>query len=193
MIYNIDTIPYKLFLRIAETNDLQLLVVGSESIENEILEDIWKEMYEYHLENSETSETKKIFKISKEIEYLESNYKFVLMLCESLKFEYSEDVLGFLKEKGFQISTENTEKYHAGIDKVIRESESYLMKAEEYKAMLPTEKQNEDYNIDDTMALYSAILGFSIGDFNLLTYKTFKSYEKQVNQKIKSINEQKNK
>ncbi len=189
MIYTLETIPYKIFLKIAKTGNLSLLT--DENLNPEELKQIWESMEEEHQKTSETSETKRIFKISKEIEILEAKYQLALMICETLKFDKQKPLIEELKKIGFSVSEESTEKYINDIEKIIRESESFLIKAEELKSMLPKVENDTEFSIDDTMALYSAILGFSIGDFNQVTYTAFRGYEKQVNQKIKSINEQK--
>ena len=75
MIYNsLETIPYKLFLRIVDTNELFLLDTSKNNIEefteNDLihLSEVWQKMYDEHLSKNQTSESKKIFKISKTID-----------------------------------------------------------------------------------------------------------------------------
>lgn len=198
MIYNsLETIPYKLFMRIVDTSELYLLDTSNKSFEefteDELvhLSEIWERMYDEHISKNQTSESKKIFKISKTIDELLVTNKVVIMACASLKFEYDEELIEIIRSYNYKLSTEDTEKYYNDLELIEREANAYVIKAEYYKNMLPEEQDisntTEKYTIDDIMASYSAILGLSIGDFNSITYTTFKGYEKQVNAKINSL------
>jgi hypothetical protein len=194
MIYkNLDTIPYKTFVKIADTGDVSLL---SDTENNtDVLLEIWEQIYNEHLSRNQTKESKKIFKLSKEIDSLITLNKVVLMACECLKFEFDQDLFEMITGFGYKLSISDSKSYYEDITRIEREANAYIIKSEMYKSMLPDEREedNNKYNVDDVMALYSSILGFSIGDFNLVTYNAFYGYEKQVNVKIKSINQQNNK
>lgn len=189
MIYkNLDTIPYKLFIKIAETGNVSLL--SDTVVDIEFLGKIWEDIYEEHTLKNQTTETKKVFKISKEIDGLLTLNKVVLMACECLRFGFDQDLFDMITAFGYQLSLADTQSYHDDIHRIEREANAYVIKAENYKNMLPekVENANSEFNVDDVMALYSAILGFNIGDFNMVTYNAFFGFEKQVNAKIKSIN-----
>ena len=191
MIYkNLDTIPYKLFVKIADTGDVSLLSETEKNID--VLGGIWEQIYDEHLAKNQTTESKKIFKLSKEIDALLTLNKVVLMACECLRFEFDQELFDMIIGFGYQLSIADTESYHGDIQRIEREANAYIIKAENYKNMLPGKKENNnsEFNVDDTMALYSTILGFNIGDFNVVTYNAFYGYEKQVNAKIKSMNQQ---
>ena len=188
MIYkDLDTIPYKLFVKIANTGDVSLLADTETDIE--VLQEIWEQIYDEHLSRNQTTESKKIFKLSKEIDSLLTLNKVVLMACECLRFEFNQQLFDMITGFGYPLSISETESYHADIQRIEREANAYIIKAENYKNMLPEKKENNssDFNADDTMALYCTILGFNIGDFNSVTYNAFYGYEKQVNAKIKSL------
>jgi len=93
---------------------------------------------------------------------------------------------------GYQLSFSGNGSYYEDIERIEREANAYIIKAENYKSMLPEKKgnENQDYNVDDVLASYSAILGFNIGDFNAVTYNAFYGYQKQVNSKIRALNQQ---
>jgi len=186
----LDTIPYKLFVKISETGDIFLLCDTEGDIEE--LEEIWEQIYEEHLSRNQTSESKMIFETSKVIDRLLTLNKVVLMACECLKFGFDQEIFDIIKGSGYLLSISDTKSYYEDIKVIEREANAYIVQAENYKSMLPENKENEnqDYNVDDVMASYSAILGFNIGDFNLVTYNAFFGYEKQVNAKIKAINQQ---
>ena len=198
MIYNsLEIIPYKLFMRIFDSSEFFLLDPSKKSFdeftEDELIHisEIWEIMYDEHISKNQTSESKKIFKISKTIDELLTTNKVVIMACASLKFEYDEDLVGIIRSYGYKLSTDNTEAYYSNLQLIEREANAYVIKSEYYKNMLPEEKEisnsDEKYTIDDVMASYCAILGISIGDFNAITYTAFKGYEKQVNAKINSL------
>jgi len=191
MIYkNLDTIPYKLFVKIADTGDVSLLSENEKNIEE--LQEIWEQIYDEHLSKNQTTESKKTFKLYKEIDSLLILNKVILMACECLRFEFNQELFDMITDFGYQLSITDTELYYGDIKRIEREAEAYVVKAENYKNMLPEKKENNssDFNVDDIMALYCTILGFNIGDFNAVTYNAFYGYEKQVNAKIKSINQQ---
>ncbi|HEX8576979.1 MAG TPA: hypothetical protein VF677_11860 [Flavobacterium sp.] len=183
----LDTIPYKLFVKISETGDISLLSDTEANIE--VLAGIWEQLYEEHLSKNQTTESKKILKLSKEIDSLLTLNKVVLMACECLKFDFDQELFSIIVGLGYQLSVSDNKSYYEDIKLIEREANAYIVQAENYKSMLPEKKgnENQDYNVDDVMASYSAILGFNIGDFNLVTYNAFYGYEKQVNAKIKAL------
>jgi len=186
----LDTIPYKLFVKVSETGDVSLLSETEKDIT--ILAGIWEQLYEEHLSKNQTTESKKVFKISKEIDRLLTLNKVVLMACECLRFGFDEELYNMITGLGYQLSFSGNESYYEDIKLIEREANAYIVQAENYKSMLPESKgnENQDYNVDDVMASYSAILGFNIGDFNRVTYNAFYGYQKQVNAKIKALNKQ---
>jgi hypothetical protein len=190
MIYDsLDIIPYKLFVRIAETGDISLL--NDDEKDNDVLLKLWEKLYDEHLSKNQTSESKKIFKLSKSIDELLALNKVVLMACASLRFEFNQELYDIIIGFGYQLSITNTEIYYSDIERIERESNAYVIKAEFYKQMLPDQKENEksEYGIDDVMASYSLILGFDF-DYNLVTYTKYHALQNQVNAKIKSIQKQ---
>ena len=186
----LDTIPYKLFVKVSETGDVALLSDTEKDIT--ILAGIWEQLYEEHLSKNQTTEFKRAFKLSKEIDALLALNKVVLMACECLKFDFDQELFDIITRFGYQLSFSGNESYYEDIKRIEREANAYIIKAENYKSMLPEKKgnENQDYNVDDVLASYSAILGFNIGDFNAVTYNAFYGYQKQVNAKIKRLNKQ---
>lgn len=185
---NLDTIPYKLFVKISENGDVSLLSDTETDIN--ALTEIWERLSDEHLKKNQTTESKKVFKLSKEIDGLLTLNKVVLMACECLRFEFNQEIYELLTGKGYRLELSNSITYHEQLKQIEREANDYIVKAENYKNMLPEaeeKKESSSYNVDDVMAMYSSILGFSIGDFNYVTYNAFYGYEKQVNAKIKSL------
>lgn len=185
---SLDTIPYKLFVKISQTNDYSLL--SDEETDISVLKSIWEGMYNEHLSSNQTDDSKKVFRISKDVENLLSLNRIVLMACESLRFEFNDDLIVFLKNIGYQFDNEDTETYYDSLGRIEREANAYIIKAENFKDMLPKGVDSESkHNVDDVMASYCVILGFNIGDFNTLTYRAFYGFEKSVTSKIKAMNQ----
>lgn len=192
MIYDsLDTIPYKLFLKIADTGDVSLLSTNGSGTNLNV---IWDKIYNEHISKNQTSESKKVFKLSKNIDELLATNKVIIMACTSLGFDFNQEMYDIIISYGFQLSIENTESYYSDLDRVLREAKSYVIKAEYYKNMLPEKNENEgekeQYNTDNIMASYSAILGYSIGKHNDITHAEYYAHQKSVNAKIDSIKSQ---
>lgn len=83
----LDTIPYKLFLKIAETDNVSLL--SDSEVDIDVLSKIWESLYEEHLENNKSPEAERIFSISKEIEILKLKYNVVILSCAALNIVFS--------------------------------------------------------------------------------------------------------
>lgn len=192
MIYDsLDIIPYKIFLKIEETSNVALL--SDTEVEVEVLTAIWDRLLEEDEKINKTTESKKILNLSKKIDEYITTHKVVVLAVASLRFEYNEDMYTILIEKGYQLSLADTESYDSDLARIEREANAYLIKAEYYQKMLPEPKVSEEakYNIDDVMASYSSILGYSIGKHNEITYSEFYGHEKSVNAKIDSLKNQK--
>jgi hypothetical protein len=58
----LDTIPYKLFVKISETGDVSLLSETEKDME--VLTGIWEQLYDEHLSKNQTTEFKRAFKLS---------------------------------------------------------------------------------------------------------------------------------
>jgi len=185
---SLDIIPYKVFVKIAETNNWKLL---SDTITDEKeLYDIWMKLYDEHLNQESNSEGKRVFRISKEIDSLQVQLKIILMSCEALRFDVYDELVNRLVKYGYQLRCDNNDNYHNDINQIERESNALKIKMKTLQNLLPKADADKKYNVDDVMASYCTILGFHIGDFNTITYTAFFGYEKQANAKVKAIKEQ---
>lgn len=189
----LDTIPYKLFLQIAESGDVSLL--SDTETDTQVLNEIWEKMHNDHLSKNQTTESKKIFKLSKKIDEQLFLNKVMLLACAVMRFEFNQEVFDIITSYGYKLSITDTESYHSDIEKIERESNAYNIKAENYKNMLPEPKEvtGSDYNVDDVMSSYSLILGYNIGKHNEITYSEYYAHQKSVNNKIESLTKQNSK
>lgn len=194
---SLDTIYYKTFLKIASTGDFSLL--SDTETNPEILIPIWEKLFKEHLEYESTPESKKEFRITIDVESLETEYKFVLGTCDCLEFAMDDELIEILRSKRYKLRTDNTENYYYDLSMIKRFAKGLKIKINSLRAQLPKDEekeeshsvQHEKLTIDDVMAGYTMILGYDF-DYNTVTYTKFKAIKRQVNLKIKSISEQNN-
>lgn len=196
-LYNsLDFIPYKLFLRIASTGDFSLLSDTEKDLE--ILSKVWEKLFNEHLEYEITPETKKEFRINKDVEALEMEHQFIIGASECLKFAMDDELIQMLRDKKYQLRTDNTENYYQDIENIKRFAKGLIFRIKALKSQLPKEENEENKSvsvdkstIDDVMASYTNIMGFDF-DYNTITYTKFHAIKKQVHLKIKAITDKNN-
>lgn len=194
--FSLDTIPYKTFLKIAAIGDFSLL----SDTENDltVLELIWEELFKQHQEYESTPESKKEFRINKDVDWLETEYCFVLNACDALAFAYDDELVQELRKKRYQLRTNNTQNYYEDLTSIKRFAKGLRIKINALKSQLPPEEkddkkiiQHESLTIDDVMAGYTMITGYDF-DYNTVSYTKFKAIKRQVNLKMKAIIDQNN-
>lgn len=196
-LYNsLDLIPYKVFLRIAKTGDVSLLSDTEKDLD--ILSKIWEKLFNEHLENETSPESKKEFRINKDVESLEMEHQFIVGACECLKFAIDNELIEMLRVKKYQLRTDNNENYHQDIENIKRFAKGLIFRIKALKSQLPKEDNEENKSvsvdkstIDDVMASYTNIMGFDF-DFDKITYTKFHAIKKQVHLKIKTITDKNN-
>jgi hypothetical protein len=204
MIYNtLDILPYKTFVLVEKTGEAFRLNSNVRSEKDlspqkiKALVEVWDNLYELHLGKNRSKESKNIFKLSKKIDNLICLSKVMVTACDCLRFQYNEEIHDIITNNGFILATDSTEKYYNSIDRIEREANNYLIKAEYYKNMLPdrsernASKEESKFTVDDILASYSAILGISLGNFNNVSYNEYFAFQKQVENKIDSIKNEK--
>lgn len=194
---SLEIIPYKTFLRVADTNDLSLLT--NQEIENNVLQAIWDKMWEEHIDYRPTAENKKAFRLHKAIDVYTSKYNQIILYVEALKWSYDDDdfwMVEKIREYGFRFRDDNNEVFWSDIERIEREVNSLLIQANKLKQQLPKQPENGEqeqrkFRIDDLMASYVVITGVGF-DFNKITYTAFRGIELQVDAKIKALDAQNN-
>lgn len=184
---SIDTLPIKLFYKIVETGDVSLFPENNYT--NDELLVIWNGIYDEFQKRDNNELSKRIFRISLDIEYLTVKYNLITMCIDSLRFDYNEELESILKSHGYLI---NKEQYIKSLDNAERNAKGIFSKIELLKNQLPKQEKNKKDNatIDDVLAGYSTILGFNIGDFNKITCSEYLGWKKQVETKIKQQEKQ---
>lgn len=183
---SIDTLPVKVFYKIVETQNLNLLPKNSHSKKE--LVTIWLKIYDEFQNRDNNELSKRIFRISVDIEYLHSKFNLIVMCIDSLKFDYNKELINILKEHGYHI---NEKGYAKSLESAERNAKGIFAKIELLKNQLPKEtKAKKESSIDDVLAGYSTILGFNIGDFNKITCSEYLGWKNQVEVKIKNQEKQ---
>lgn len=190
MYKSLETIPYKTFIKIYETDEVYLLSKSGKDFEdftNEEIESlnlVWDKIKRSYLEIIPNDDELRILDINKEIDHLESKYKLINMCCECLKFDWDDDLVKIIKDHDFVLSDEN---YHQDIETILLQSKSILDNIEMFKSQLPKEKTTtKKTTIDDMMASICAVLGIDF-DFNMVSFTKVNAFLKQVEAKIKSL------
>jgi hypothetical protein len=193
MIYKtLRTLPMVTLIEIIETGDISLL--SDESIPIEELVELWEIIFEDYKNRFDSDNTRKIFNLSKEIEYLEQKYLIIKMSIEALKFEVNDDLIQILNDYGYSF---DKSKYFKELEKIDRESKGIEQKISLFKSQLPQQSeekkdQKQSNSIINIMAGYAAILGFDF-DFYSISVEKYYSLENQVKSKITAIEKQNSK
>jgi hypothetical protein len=176
-------------VKISETGDLALLSDTEKDLD--VLSKIWEELFAEHQNKNNTPEEKKVFRLSKEVDALKTQYKVVLMACDALLFDWNDELVLLLRGFGYTLRNTDAQTYYEDIERIEREATAYKSKIKALEKLLPKPNENNEYNIDDVMASYSLILGFDF-DYNLIPYTKYHALQNQVNAKIKSLERQNN-
>lgn len=189
MIYDkLRKLPKVIQMEIYETGDLNLLTDEEKPFE-ELIE-LWQKLEEEFSRKYNKQASDQIFSLQKEIDYQETRYTLIQLLCEQLAFDKTPEIIEILKEEGYPFD-ENSPEYLNQINKVHRESKGILIKINQLKSKLPKVDENKIFenNIISVMASYSAVLNVPF-DFNTISVEAFHAYEAQVKAKIKNLEPQ---
>lgn len=187
MIYKtLRKLPMVTLIEIIDSGDVSLL--SDEETPIEELVDVWNVVYKEYQEKYNKQNTNKVFSLSKEIEYLDKKYLEIKLIIEALKFDVYPELIAILRDYGYRF---RDEFYNDDLERVERESKGIIQKINLLKQGLPKVETNstEEYSIINLMASYSSVLGYDF-DFYTISVEKYYSLEKQVKQKIASIEKQ---
>jgi len=188
MIYKtLDTIPYKLFIKISQEHDYSLLCYDNEVLTESELIDLWDSIHAEYLSLNPSSDDKRILKIHAEIYHFQAKYNYVIIACRILSWDYDKETIDQLIEYGYSITHET---FLSDLERIQKEAEGLLVKADAMADDLPKQDENEaKYSVDDMLASYSVFLGMDL-DFNTITASKVLSLGKQIDLKIKANHKQ---
>jgi len=136
---SLDLIPYKTFIKISETGNFKLL--SDTETDQQTLISIWEKLFKEHLDLESTPESKKEFRITNDVESLETEYKFILGACDCLEFAIDDELIEILRGKRYQLRTDNTENYYNDLGMIKRFAKGLKIKINSLivlKALLKT-------------------------------------------------------
>lgn len=191
MFYNsFDILPIKVFYKIVETGDLQLLN-PDKGTDTDTLIGIWESIYQEFQDKDNNQLNKRVFRISVDIEYLYAKYNLIQMCINTLRFDKNDDAINILKQHNYFI----TDKfYNRDLDRAERNAKGILHKIDILKQQLPKDTGDKNNSsIDDVLAGFCSCLGFNIGDFNKITCSEYLAFKKQTENKVKAQQEEINK
>lgn len=190
MYKSLETIPYKTFIKIYETDEFHYLSKEDKDFEDFSFEEIelfkiaWLKIKKSYLELTPNENDIRVLDIHKEIDHLTSKYKLIITCCDCLKFDWDDDLVKIIRDFDFTLTDEN---YYQDIEMIEIQSRSIMDNVEIFKIQLPKEKQNTNKaTIDDMMASICAVLGIDF-DFNTVSFTKVNAFLKQVEAKIKSL------
>ena len=190
MIYNsLRKLPMVTCVEIIDTNNFSLLSDEEDTPIDELIE-IWFPLFEEYKEKYGSKDNKKIFNLSREIEYLKQKHFIIKCAIDALWFDKNIDLILMLTEDfGYKLSDEN---YIEDLNRIERESSGIILKIKMFEDQLPKEIENKEdavSSIINVMAGYSSILGYDF-DFYTISVEKFHALEKQVKNKIAIIEKQ---
>lgn len=191
MIYkSLRKLPMITCVEIIDTGNITLLSDDENTPIEELIE-TWELLFEEYKDKYGGKDNKKVFNLSREIEYLKQKHFIIKCAVDALWFDYNIDIIKMLIEFGYKLRDEN---YIEDLNRIERESSGIILKIKMFQDQLPKEKENtnkEDAasSIVNVMAGYSSILGYDF-DFYSISVEKFYSLEKQVKNKIAIIEKQ---
>lgn len=192
MYNSLDYLPFKVYQQIAETDQIVLLLEKSDEnkfIPIGVLQDTWNKLSQNYNEKYVKFD-KSVNKIKTEISYLKGVFLTISLCCECLRFEYNEDLINIIIDKGYSFN--HDDDYHDQLSKIERQLSGIEIKINRLNDLLPKtdDSENSDKNdIDDVMASYCSVLTVDF-DFNTISVSKFFAFQKQVEKKIENLKKQ---
>lgn len=182
MYKTLDKLPIKIYYQIEETGDVNLLLFEGEQCNENELVSIWLKLQEEYSDLAQDPEDTKTLRILKEIKRCELKHQLIDVYCKCLDFDWDDEMVRALRTWGYSLTEEN---YYKDLERIKRESEGLLIKAENLKRLLPkSEGTSNNVTIDDVLASHSSILGFDF-DYETISCKKFLAQKKQIDIKMK--------
>lgn len=182
MIYkSINDLPVVLYYEILKSGNVNLL--STEKANSDELLELWQKIKDDFNERDNSQLNNKILTLLKHYEFYILKYDVVNRICESLRFSFNQELIDLLASIGYKVNLEN---YNEDIERIKKNAEGLLVKANHFKAQLPKETDDvENFIIEDVLASFSNVLGFHIGRYNEITCTEYFALKKQVSNKIK--------
>ena len=180
MIYNsLRVLPMVTCVEIAETGNVMLLT-DERFIDVEKLHELWERLQIEWRQLQGAGKDDRAFNLFREVEYQRARYQIIKSACDGLLFERNQLLIDVLSEHGYDV---RDNLYLSDVERVLRESEGITNIITNLEKGLPKVDEATEFDILDTMAAYSTILGFDF-DFYGISVEKFYKLENQVKRKI---------
>lgn len=175
-------------MKIIKTSDLTLLsdspLTDSELQELDLVS-VWEQINEDFEKINPNNEAKNILRLSKKIEEYLAKHKAITVAVECLSFEYNEELIAMLKNYGYNLTETN---YHKDLERISRESNAWILKAERLQSQLPEKKpENEaETNVDEVILGYCSATQLQF-DSNKISVTQFLAMQNVFKNKLKAL------
>jgi hypothetical protein len=180
MTYTIDNLPAKLYFKIIEDNNPNLLTTENTNVSN-----LWNDIYDQVSKLSNNKSSEEPFNLGKQIQELSVKIEAVTNAVFYLRRKRDQEIESVLKSYKYTLTDVNFQKDLDTIQRLCSNMEvkiaRYQKDLEKYKAS-PTETQT----FEDIYFSYCSI-AYAYKTVDSIFIKEFFALEKQVINKIKSI------
>jgi len=188
LIYNsIEILPMRIFLKVTQTGDLNLLGEGDEKQ----LNDCWGKIIEEFKEIDPDDIFKKQFSKIRHIEHLVCKYNAIKLGLWCLKIRKEESIIKMLSSYGYVIRRDDN--YLDDITRAERFSIAIKDRIKQLTDELESEKSDEKLNFDKVIVRFNIIMGFKIANANKVTVSEYYAIKEEVEEKQKQIKKMSNK
>jgi len=182
-LYSYDNILLLTYLEIANTQNLQLLIISGVPTQETLMKQ-WESILTKNAEYTNNLSFASYLNNLKSYGKLIADYEMIKLSLMKLVMVVDNDEIAYLKSKGYAISTATASGYAASIDAALKRSNSILtrIKMKQNEMFSKVQEAKAPTPIEESLANISAVLGFDIGTD--ITLAKFNAYNKIAKRKI---------
>lgn len=187
-LYGYNDIPLRLFIDVANTSNVQLLLKSGSATIDECVEQ-WESIIKRNSLENQNFEYQSYFSLIQAYGLLISEYTQIKLMLMKASIVIDRDMIDRLRKKGYAISLSNSEAYEADLIRAIKRSENLITKITMKKNELEAEQNQgggsrEEKGYDEIIANLEFGLGWSVrDDITLSKYNALKKLVKKKNSK----------
>ena len=185
-LYGYNDIPLRLFIDVANTSNVMLLIKSGTSTIDECVEE-WESIIKRNSLENQNFEYQTYFSLIQSYGLLISDYTEIKLMLMKASIVIDRDMIERLRKKGYAISLSNSEAYEADLIRAIKRSENLITKITMKKNELEAEQNQvggskEEKGYDEIIANLEFGLGWSVrDDITLSKYNSLKKLVKKKN------------
>jgi len=183
--YTYDNIKLRLYLQIAASGDYSQLITSGRADQTECYQ-AWEEIVKRNNEANNSYQFSAYFDSAQGYAKLIADYNTIKACLFCLLFEIDNDLISFLKEKGYHIDVESNSrtKYEESIHAAMRRSDNLITKIrmkQNELAMMADKGSGQNAGFEEIIANLSFMLGFTVNDD--ITLARYNEYRKIIKKK----------